>query len=163
MNWSWDSYFMNLVYLVASKSKDEKTHIGAVIVGNNNKIISTGYNSFPRSINDDVKERQERPEKYNWFAHAEVNAIYSAAEIGVKTEGCRMYTNGVPCSNCAMGIINSGIKEVIVDYFWDKHNYNQWKELAEITKQMFIEAEIQLIYHVTVLVPLIKYRDGKVI
>ena len=40
-----------------------------VIVGKNKEIVSTGYNSFPRGINDNLKERQERPEKYYWFEH----------------------------------------------------------------------------------------------
>lgn len=64
---SWDDYFMTMVYLVAMKSKDESTHIGAVIVGPDNEIRSTGYNSFPRKMNDGLEERQKRPQKYFFF------------------------------------------------------------------------------------------------
>lgn len=60
----WDEYFINIAEQVKLKSKDEKTQIGVVIVGKDNEIVSTGYNSFPRGINDNVNERQERPEKY---------------------------------------------------------------------------------------------------
>ena len=58
----WDRYFLNIAEQVKEKSKDQRTHIGAVIVGKDNEIVSTGYNSFPRGIDDDVDERAERPE-----------------------------------------------------------------------------------------------------
>ena len=65
MNWS--EYFYDMANLVAKKSKDQSTQIGAVIVGPDNEIRSTGYNSFPKGLNDDLQERQERPEKYYWI------------------------------------------------------------------------------------------------
>ena len=68
--------FYEMANLVAKKSKDQSTQIGAVIVGPDNEIRSTGYNSFPCGINDDLQERQERPEKYYWIEHAERNALY---------------------------------------------------------------------------------------
>lgn len=109
----WIRYFKELASLVSTKSKDQNTKIGAVLVGPDNSIVSTGYNSFPRGINDDVPERQERPEKYFWFEHAERNAIYNAARNGVSTIGTTMYLNcRVSCPDCARGIINSGVKEV---------------------------------------------------
>ena len=79
----WVEYFYNIANEVKNKSKDERTQIGAVIVGKNKEIVSTGYNSFPRGINDNLKERQERPEKYFWFEHAERNAIYNAQLVSV--------------------------------------------------------------------------------
>ena len=60
----WDDYFMTMVYLASTRSKDEHTKVGAVIVDDLNIIMSVGYNSFVRGINDCVSERQERPEKY---------------------------------------------------------------------------------------------------
>ena len=88
---NWNEYFRGIVHQVKLKSKDERTQIGALIVGVDNEIVSTGYNSFPRGIVDSRPERQERPEKYYWFEHAERNAIYNAARIGVSTKGCTMY------------------------------------------------------------------------
>ena len=105
---NWVEYFYNIAEQVKEKSKDERTKIGAVIVGKDKEIVSTGYNSFPRGIEDYKKERQERPEKYYWFEHAERNAIYNAARIGVSTKGCTMYlTCGIPCADCARGIIKA--------------------------------------------------------
>ena len=68
---NWTEYFINIAHQVKLKSKDQKTQIGVVIVGKDNEIVSTGYNSFPRGLNDEVQLRQERPEKYYWFEHAE--------------------------------------------------------------------------------------------
>ena len=111
---NWKDYFKNIAQQVKLKSKDKYTQIGAVIVGNDNEIVSTGYNSFPRGIDDNKQHRQERPEKYYWFEHAERNAIYNAARIGVSTKDCTMYlTCGIPCADCARGIINAGIRRIV--------------------------------------------------
>ena len=109
----WNRYFFNIAEEVKKKSKDKNTQIGAVIVGKDKEIVSTGYNSFPRGIDDEKEDRQEKPEKYFWFEHAERNAIYNAARIGVSTKGCTIYlTCDIPCADCARGIINAGIIKI---------------------------------------------------
>jgi deoxycytidylate deaminase len=45
--------------------------------------------------------------------------------VGIPLKGCRMYTNSVPCNDCAFGVINSGIKEVVVDKEWNTNNYGR--------------------------------------
>jgi dCMP deaminase len=159
-NLNWDDYFMNMVYLVAMKSKDENTHIGAVIVGPDKEIRSTGYNSFVRGINDSIPERQIRPEKYFWFEHAERNAIYNAARIGVSTKDCTMYTNGVPCMDCARAVIQAGIKRVVVDKQWDDNNVDIWLEQAKRSLQMFTESGVEVRYINFNLIELHKFRKG---
>ena len=159
---AWDDYFMTMVYLIAMRSKDQSTHVGAVIVGSDNEVISTGYNSFPRNLIDTRQERQERPEKYFWFSYGERNAIYNAAMVGgAPLKGCKMYTCGVPCCDCAHGVINAGIKEVIIDKAWDDTNYAQWIEQAERTKQMFKESGVSLRYWDGELLDIHKFRSGK--
>jgi dCMP deaminase len=144
---NWDEYFINIANQVKLKSKDIKTQIGVVIVGKNNEIVSTGYNSFSRGINDDLDERQERPEKYYWFAHAETNSIINCARIGVSTLNTKMYmTCGIPCADCARGIINSGIKRVVFCRS-DKPWPQIWKESAERSIQMFKEAGVIIDYY----------------
>ena len=136
---NWVDYFRNLAHNVKLKSKDERTQVGAVIVGKDKEIVSTGYNSFPRGIKDNIKKRQERPEKYFWFEHAERNAIYNAARIGVSTKGCTMYlTCGIPCSDCARGIINAGIIRIFCERasgpsstIWSEHAERSWEMLEE--------------------------------
>ena len=140
---NWDEYFMTMAYLAAMKSKDESTHCGSVIVDNMNHIVSTGYNSFVRGINDDVPERQERPEKYMWFEHGERNAIYSAANKGISTRGCRIYVTGIPCADCARGIIQAGITKVIIQE--RKEFGKEWEKSCKVTLQMFEEAGVELV------------------
>jgi dCMP deaminase len=159
---SWDDYFMTMVYLVASRSKDKNTHIGAVVVGSKNEVRSIGYNGFVRGLKDNAPERQERPEKYFWFEHSERNSIYNATLMGVSLEGCRMYTNGIPCMDCARGIVQSGIKEVIVDPEWDKDSYSEkWVENNKRTIEMFKEVGIKLRHYEGKLMGKIsKFRNG---
>lgn len=145
---NWTEYFLNIAETVKLKSKDRRTQIGAVIVGEDNEIVSTGYNSFPRGINDDVEERQVRPEKYYWMVHGEMNAILNAARIGVSTNGCKMYlTCGVPCSNCGRAIINAGIKEVYCKVEDTTRNREKWDEESARTKQMFEESGVKVFFY----------------
>ena len=158
---SWDELFMSMAYLVASKSKDKRTHIGAVIVGPDNEVVSTGYNSFVRGLNDDVLERNESPEKYYWFEHAERNAIYNAVLIGASTRNCVMYTNGIPCADCARGIIQAGIKEVIVDKDWNDTNTGRWLEHSKRSMTMFDEVGVKVRLISTDLINICKFRRGE--
>ena len=134
---NWTDYFYNIAQQVKEKSKDERTKVGAVIVGKDKEIVSTGYNSFPRGIVDNKPERQERPEKYFWFEHAERNAIYNAARIGVSTKGCTMYlTCGIPCADCARGIINAGISRIFVTRAQGPSS-QKWQDSSERSMDMF--------------------------
>ena len=145
---NWKEYFRNIVHQVKLKSKDERTQIGAVIVGEDNEIVSTGYNSFPRGIIDDISERQERPEKYFWFEHAERNAIYNAARIGVSTKGTTMYlTCGIPCADCCRGIINAGITTIVCEVGDAGAKGPKWEERPKSSLQMFNEAGVKIQYY----------------
>ena len=142
---NWTDYFYNIAQQVKEKSKDERTKIGAVIVGKDKEIVSTGYNSFPRGIDDWKADRQERPEKYFWFEHAERNAIYNAARIGVSTKGCTMYlTCGIPCADCARGIINAGITRIFIVRGASGATSEKWIESAERSMEMFEEAGVNV-------------------
>lgn len=146
---NWKEYFINLCEQVKARSKDQSTKIGVVIVGADNQLISTGYNSFPRGINDYVPERQERPEKYFWFAHAETNAIVNCALNGVSTKGSTMYMSCyVPCTDCARNIINAGIKKIVCrqkdDVTFDPA---KWDEHAKRSLMMFQESGVEVEFY----------------
>lgn len=155
MSSSWDDYFMTMVYFVASRSKDQRTHIGAVVVDKNKKIRSTGYNGFARGLNDNVPERQEKGEKQYWFEHAERNAIYNAQ---LSLIDCIMYTQGVPCADCARAIIQEGIVEVVVDKKWDPEGFYTRRNFRTIT--MFEETGVKLRYYEPEYVKVKKMDDG---
>jgi len=55
-------------------------------------------------------------------AHAEANAIVNAAREGISCKGATMYVNKyIPCKNCLSLIMNSGVKEIVVET-WQTHN-----------------------------------------
>ena len=143
---NWHEYYLNLLEPISSKSKDQSTKVGVIIVGPDNEIRSSGFNSFPRGIVDGLPERQQRPAKYLFIEHAERNAIYNAARVGVPLNGCKIYMGFYPCSDCARAIIQSGIKEIIFDAsdYESKLKYwnERWKEQMEASIQMLTEAGI---------------------
>jgi dCMP deaminase len=143
----WTEYFRQIAHTVKMKSKDQYTQIGAVIVGTHNEIRSTGYNSFPRGIDDFRPERQERPEKYYWMSHAEQNAIINAARIGVPTNNCVMYmTCDIPCVDCTKAIINAGIKVIYCEKDQGAKG-EHWNEHAKRSLQMIKEAKLTVWYY----------------
>lgn len=144
---NWTEYFLLIAENVKLKSKDQSTQIGAVIVGKNKEILSTGYNSFPRGLDDDLIERQERPEKYYWFEHAERNAIYNAARVGVPIDGGTIYiTSGPPCADCARAIINSGIKTLYCKRECTTKNKEMWGESQKRSLQMLKECGVEVLF-----------------
>lgn len=112
---TWDEYFMGIAKLSAMRSKDPNTQVGCCIVGNDNRIISVGYNGFPNGCSDDEFpwNRDGEDNKYFYTTHSELNAILNAR--GSNLEGCRLYVSLFPCNECAKAIIQCGIKEVIYD------------------------------------------------
>ena len=118
---SWDEYFMGVAALAGMRSKDPNTQVGACIVSDDNKILSMGYNGFPRGCSDDVFPwDREEPEggnmldtKYPFVTHSELNAILNYR--GGSLEGTKLYVSLFPCNECAKAIIQSGIKTVVYD------------------------------------------------
>ena len=111
----WHYRFMDIAKLISTWSKDTSTKTGAVIVGPDKEIRATGYNGFVRGVDDDVFERFERPTKYDFFEHAERNAIYNACLCGTSVKGCVLYATHFPCTDCTRAIIQSGIKLVVTN------------------------------------------------
>jgi dCMP deaminase len=145
---NWTEYFLNIAEQVKLKSKDQSTQIGAVIVGIDNEVLSTGYNSFPRGLDDSLQERQERPEKYFWFEHAERNAIYNAARVGTPLKNSTMdLTSGLPCMDCARGIVNSGIKIVYCKEVCTTKNKEKWDESQKKSLQLLLECGVDVKYY----------------
>ena len=160
----WHDWFLQGVYWVASKSKDPKTKIGAIIV-KDRRIISTGYNGIPIGVSDTDENRHQRPEKYKWYEHGERNAIYAAAKYGIDTDGAILYTNALPCADCARGIIQSGIKCVYIhQQFNDLCNAaqrEQWKGHDNATFTMFNESGVE-VHTIARILGCKAYFDGKV-
>jgi dCMP deaminase len=110
---TWDRRFLELAAHIGGWSKDHSAKTGCVIIGAGKLIRSTGFNGFPRGIDDNDPARHERPAKYSWTEHAERNAIYNAARLGISTEGCTCYINWFSCIECSRAIVQAGIRRVV--------------------------------------------------
>ncbi len=114
---SWDEYFMGVADLSGKRSKDPNTQVGACIVSDDNKILSMGYNGFPKGCSDDEfpwsRETDADPysTKYMYVTHSELNAILNYR--GGSLEGSKLYVTLFPCNECAKAIIQAGIKTII--------------------------------------------------
>ncbi len=119
---TWDEYFMGVAQLAGKRSKDPNTQVGCCIVSEDNRILSMGYNGFPRGCSDDEFPWERDGEdplemKYVYSTHSELNAILNYT--GGSLKGTKLYVSLFPCNECAKAIIQSGIVEVI--YACDKY------------------------------------------
>ena len=115
---SWDEYFMAVAKLAGMRSKDPNSQVGSCIVSADNKILSIGYNGFPRGCSDDEfpwgrEDGDPLKTKYIYVTHSELNAILNFR--GGSLEGSRLYVSLFPCNECAKAIIQAGIRTVIYD------------------------------------------------
>lgn len=139
----WDQRYLALAKEVSTWSKDPSTQVGAVTVGSKKEVLSQGFNGFPRGINDTDERYHHRETKYKLVVHAEMNAIYNATYSGTSLDGATLYVYGLPiCSECAKGIIQVGIKKVVVEKSKELDN---WNESVQLSQKMFDEAGVELI------------------
>jgi dCMP deaminase len=114
---SWDEYFMGVAMLAGMRSKDPNSQVGACIVSEDNKILSMGYNGFPKGCSDDEfpwsREGEALDTKYVYVVHSELNAILNYR--GGSLEGAKLYVSLFPCNECAKAIIQAGIKTIVYD------------------------------------------------
>ena len=126
---SWEEYFMGVASLSALRSKDPSTQVGACIVNNDKRIVSIGYNGFPKGANDDIfpwnREGGVLDTKYAFVVHAEANAILNAT---TSIEGSTVYVTLFPCHECTKLIIQSGIKEIV--YVENKYSHTDSHKAA---------------------------------
>lgn len=138
----WHKRYLGLAREVASWSKDPSRKIGAVAVGNKGQVLAQGYNGFPRGISDDETRLNNRELKYKYVVHAEMNLIYNATYNGISLDGSTVYVTGLPvCSECAKGLIQVGVRQVIMPRE-DADNDDFWSKSFETTIELFGEAGI---------------------
>ncbi len=128
---SWDECFMQIAHVIAERSKDPSTQVGAVLVTQDNIVVGMGYNGWPRGIDVNAlpweREGDFENTKYAYVCHAEENSIYNANNI---TKGCKIYCTLFPCNECAKTIIQNGIKEVV----FESNKYNETPEVKASIK-----------------------------
>lgn len=153
----WKNYYMSIAKQASLRSKCLSRQFGAIIV-KNKCVVSMGYNGPARGASHcntrnyglppDVshEKREICPRKLGGLksgegiefcvaGHAERNAIAQAAMNGISTYGAELYTySPLPCKECAISIINSGIIRVV-------HIEGDYDNLA---RHIFNEAGIKL-------------------
>jgi dCMP deaminase len=107
--------WIDIAERVSYQSKDRSTKVGCVLVSPHNTILSTGWNGFPRGVIDTDEAKHERPAKYEWTEHAERNAVFNAARLGIATNGATAYLNWepYPCVECMRALAQSGIIRIV--------------------------------------------------
>ncbi len=138
MNAKWDAYFIGVARCISNASKDPSTKVGAIIVDRDRRIVSTGYNGFPRGVVDSEERLHNRDVKYKLIVHAERNAIIFARQ---DLRGCIIYTYPfMPCAPCAGMVIQAGIVEVVAP----RNDNPRWQDDFLLTEDMFREAGVKL-------------------
>lgn len=135
----WHRRFLDLATTIASWSKDPSTKVGAIIAGPDYEIRSTGYNGSPRGFEDGDVTLWERAYRLSHTVHAETNAIYHAARIGVSVRGCTVYITLPPCVNCAMAIAQAGISEVV---YYRQEIPERWQAELEDAERLLNECGV---------------------
>ena len=141
---------MDMATLVSTKSKDRSMRCGTVLIGEGHCVVSTGYNGFPRGVDDYNEEYHKRPEKYIWTSHDAANAIFNAARHGIKTLGSKAYLNAHPCVDCARALVQAGIVEVTIpvrihDPFHRQGRWLEWAESFYNARRIFEAANVKVI------------------
>lgn len=147
----WDRHFLRMCQENARMSKDPNTKVGAIIVGPDREIRSTGFNGLPRFIADTPERLNDRDLKLKLVVHAEMNAVLNAARIGVSTKGCVLYLaatsatedmvwGGVPCVRCTVELIQAGITEIVSYLF--KDTPSRWLDDLTMARNLLEEAGI---------------------
>jgi len=134
MNHEKSRRYLDIAVAISKLSKDESTKVGAIVVSPSLEVRTMGYN-------DEDARGSERPEKYFWMEHAERNAIYNAARMGVSLLGSTLIVTHPPCMDCARAIVQAGIREV----YWpqpDEEFAMRWLEHKYRVIQLFNECEI---------------------
>lgn len=133
-----DKYYIDLACQIATGSKCMRANYGTLIVSVDGRIVSTGYNGKPKgSINDHICYRLNlapNAPKENCCLHSEMNALMFSSPVERK-DGT-IYVSGIPCNDCALGIMQSNLKKLVYldaaepltghrgssdDSFWEKY------------------------------------------
>lgn len=140
---SWETYFMDIVHLVAKRSTCRRRAVGALLV-KDKRILSTGYNGAPSGLKhcldigclrEELNIASGERHELCRGIHAEQNAIIQAALHGVSIKGATLFCTNQPCLICAKMLINAGITKV--------YYHSGYADPMSI--EMFKEANVELI------------------
>ena len=111
---NYDTFFMTIAECAANMSYAKKRKVGCVIVKNNN-ILSIGWNGQPDGFDNECEiiDDNGNLKTKDTVIHAEINALCCCLKNGISINGATAYITLSPCKNCALALIQSGIKRII--------------------------------------------------
>ncbi|GIO34120.1 MULTISPECIES: deoxycytidylate deaminase [Paenibacillus] len=141
----WDTYFMDIAYMVSTRSRCPRRHVGAVLV-QGKKLLGTAYNGAPMGVPDcseagcmiaeeiemiehDGKQEMVKKQRCVRTIHAEQNLLLFTDRID--REGSSVYVTDEPCWTCANMLANSGVTEIVFHRSYPKDS----DKVAEMMKQ----------------------------
>jgi dCMP deaminase len=136
--------WMRVAYQKAMESPDLSTKNGAVLIDTKGQLAGIGCNRIvPECCKTD--ERLQRPLKYEWTRHAEIDAIMDAVKDGYNTVGGTLVAAWAACAHCGTVIVGSGVKRVIRH----RHEYMDrrpdWQKSIAVADEMFAAAGIDVV------------------
>ena len=138
-----DLVFLEMLESIKKLSDDSKTQVATLIVNGDNDIISYGSNSLPNGATYNEK-RCTSPLKDKWILHAERNAIYKAARLGITLKDTKMYCTYFPCADCSRAIIQAGVKKLYTEK--PDFNHHKWGESWIEALIMLRECGVEVIW-----------------
>lgn len=127
MRKDWDTYFLDIAYMAATRSQCSRRRVGAVLV-KGKKLLGTAYNGAPMGAQDcseagcmiveefelvtsDGNEQFVKKQRCVRTIHAEQNLLLFT-DLHDR-EGATVYVTDQPCWTCANMLANSGVKEIV--------------------------------------------------
>lgn len=135
---------MRLAEKISELSPCRRKKTGAVIACEDGRMV-VGYNHLPRGVNAvDVCDHCPREGKTpgDWVKrecpviHAEVDAVYRAAALGVNTSQGVMYCTYKPCMGCAVTAVEAGVIKIVY-----RDDYPGGEDVKEYLARCGVELE----------------------
>ncbi|MCR5572173.1 MAG: cytidine deaminase [Candidatus Saccharibacteria bacterium] len=151
----WDEYFLKIAETVALRSKDPSTKVGTVIVDEKRRPVSFGYNGLIQGADESKLTLTERPMKYYFSMHSEINAIIFAHR---DLSGCTCYSVYAPCVDCLRFLLQAGVTRIVYKNAHVESHKNKAKHSMQNSEtDTAIIALLDAMPHVEV----INYTTGK--
>ena len=137
--------FMKVAESFAEMSKDT-TKVGCVILDKDtNGILSSGFNGFPRGVQEDIESRWQRPEKYSFVVHSEANAVCQSSNSSASLRNATCVVTMYPCSDCTKLLIQAGVRRIVTKEPSEDLK-KRWGESFRYSKLMLEETGVVVQY-----------------
>ena len=143
MSLDWQK-LLKITYLEAQKSTNPSTQNAAILADDKENVVLSAVNSFPEGVAETQERQTKKPLRYKFSVHAERNVLYKAARLGIKTKGLTLVCPWATCSDCAQGIIQAGIRRLVV-HKQALNRSGHWQKNIKLAFTMLREAGVEIV------------------